>query len=309
MRRPGGSWTVTVLHFTFKLALLLVLLGLPVGAQTDTPTDTPTETPTDTPTETPTETPTDTPTDTPTETPTETPTGTVTDTPTDTPTATPTSTVTDTPTETPTSTVTDTPTVTPTPTATNTRTPIPPPLLCPPAPLSGCLGQVAPQKGLVDIRKSADGLSDKLIWKWTRGTVTQLADLGDPVTGTTDYELCLYEQFSGVPLLVMSAAAPAGGTCAGGKPCWKATSKGFRYKDGNQVPDGVQRIVLKEGASGKARIVWVGKGPDLRIPGLPLSQDPTVIVQLVNGNGVCWTAEYGPPPQAATAVRFRDRND
>jgi hypothetical protein len=197
--------------------------------------------------------------------------------------------------------------VTPTRTPTNTRTPIPPPLLCQPTPLSGCREELVSQKGLANVRKSGDGTSNKLVWKWKKGDTTELAAFGDPVTGTTDYELCLYEELSGAPFLIMTAAAPAGGTCGGGTPCWKETSSGFRYKDSNETPDGVQKIVLKEGAAGQARIVWVGKGADLRIPGMPLGQP--VVVQLVNSLGECWSASYSPPPVTNTTTKFKDKND
>jgi hypothetical protein len=279
------------------------LAGKWLFTPTNTPTVTPTRTPTRTPTNTPTVTPTRTPTRTPTATSSHTPTRTASLTPSETPTRTPTSTVTDTPTITPTAT--NTPTATDTP----TRTPVPPPLLCAASPLPGCHQPAAPGLGFVRLKRSGDGVGNRLTWKWTRGDAVNSSELGNPLSGTTDYELCVYEEFGGSPLLIMSAAAPAGGICGGGRSCWSTASRGFRYRDTNLAPDGLLKLVLKAGGNGQSRVIAIGRGLDLRVPGMPLSQDPKVTVQLVNGDGTCWEARYGSPAGRNTDAQFKDKND
>ena len=92
-------------------------------------------------------------------------------------------------------------------------------------------------------------------------------------------------------------------------PCWKATSSGFRYKDRNLTPDGLSKLVLKEGGAGKARILLRGKGSDLMIPTLPLTQDLTITVQLLNSDGFCWESQYSAPPLKSRTDQFKDKSD
>jgi hypothetical protein len=123
------------------------------------------------------------------------------------------------------------------------------------------------------------------MWKWLRGELTAVADFGDPRT-TTSYTLCVYDQdagaFGGLRLM-LSATAPAGAN-------WSPTSKGYKYKDSTLSPDGLQKVVLKEGADGKARISVTGKDANLDLSTLPAALPVTV--QLKASNGMCWDAGY-----------------
>lgn len=148
---------------------------------------------------------------------------------------------------------------------------------------------------------------DLVTWKWTKGEATLKADFGDPLA-TTTYALCVYDETAGTPTLKLAADIPAGGTCAG-KPCWTATAHGFKYADKDAIPDGVVSLVLKEGLEGFAKITLKGQGANLQMPILPLDQDPAVIVQLVNDQGVCWDANYTAPAIANEQVQFRDKSD
>ena len=161
------------------------------------------------------------------------------------------------------------------------------------------------QNSLLVLKDSANDANDTLTWQWMKGEATTKTDFGDPLT-TTDYTLCLYDETGGVPSLLLSATAPAGGTCAG-KPCWKETKKGFKYQDKERTLDGLAAIVLKEGNDGKARVTARGKGANLVMPALPL--DTKVTVQLVNTAGVCWDAEYSTPAIKNQNTRFRDKAD
>ena len=112
-----------------------------------------------------------------------------------------------------------------------------------------------------------------------------LGDFGSPTT-TTGYVLCLYDQ-SG---LKMTAKAPADRMC-GSKPCWKAGTSGFKYKDKTGIPDGLTGLKLKAGAAGKAKIGVKGKGANLPVPMLPLTTPLRVQLKRADTGG-CWDATY-----------------
>jgi hypothetical protein len=239
--------------------------------------------------------------------PTPTPTSTPTETPTRTRTVTPT--ITDTPTLTSTATATETPTATLTATLSPTITPTPTPdPHCGLQPLPNCKQPQAANKSVLVIRDKG-GDRDALVWKWTKGETTSLDDLGDP-TSTATYTLCIYDQVNGVSTLKLSALVPPGGICDGA-PCWSQTSRGFKYFDPDALQDGIKQLVLKRGATGKAKIIVKGKGATLNTPDLPFAQDTQVIVQLKNtaGAGRCWEGRYGAPPKKNGDEQFKDKGE
>jgi hypothetical protein len=271
---------------------------VPTNTPTQTATNTvPTNTPTQTATNTvPTETPTQTATNTvPTNTPTQTATNTV---PTETPTQTATNTV---PTNTPTQTATNTvPTDTPTQTATVTATLSPVPASCAVTPVSGC---TTPGRALLKFRNNADPTKRRFMWKWTRGTSSK-SEFGNPVTGATEFALCLYDDAG----RQMSARVGAGGTCDG-KACWSEVTPGFKYKIklGNQ--NGVASVLLREGTTGSGIVMVKGKGSNLALPVLPLSSTE-VKVQLVKdaaSGPQCWESTFTAPPVKDDGTQFSDK--
>ncbi len=158
---------------------------------------------------------------------------------------------------------------------------------CPVAPAVGC---TAAGKSRITLRGAVDS-SHKLVWTWSKGADTLLGDFGDPAT-TTDYVLCLYDDVSGTPRLELEKDAPAASTCKGA-PCWQSRSDGFRYKDGKQENGAVKLLHLRAGTGGKARIKVKAVGPTLGPPPLPLSQSPSVRVQLHNlESGACWESVF-----------------
>jgi cysteine-rich repeat protein len=160
---------------------------------------------------------------------------------------------------------------------------------CTVVPLPDCRQPTSDRKSSFVLKNKAPDSKDRLAWRWKPGAETELADFGDPLT-TTDYALCLYDA-STTSQPVLEALAPAGGTCDG-QPCWKEKGeKGFDYRDKGLDPDGLQRIALRAGVDGKARVLVRGKGVNLPMPQLPLKAP--VIVQLQASNGACWEAEYG----------------
>jgi hypothetical protein len=157
------------------------------------------------------------------------------------------------------------------------------------APAVGGRTPVGPRKALLLARDGSPDTKDRLSWKWLKGSATTLGDFGNPLT-TTGYNLCIYD---GTGTLRSSASAPAGDTCNADntRPCWRAKSTGFLYRDKNLTPNGLQKVVLKAGPAGTAKILVKGKGALLDLPPLPITSLP-IIVQLNNSDGVCWQATY-----------------
>jgi hypothetical protein len=183
---------------------------------------------------------------------------------------------------------------------------------CAPTPLAACRRPVSLGKSTFQVKNNVNDLKDTLSWKWGKGTATLLGDFGDPVNGTTGYQLCVYDEVLSVPSPVMALMAPPGGTCAG-KPCWAAKKTGFLYKDKNLTNDGLMQLQLVAGADGKAKIVAKGKGANLPMPapagpGL-FAQDIMVVVQLVNSDGMCWEADFSAPAKKNDPAQFNDKSD
>ncbi len=156
--------------------------------------------------------------------------------------------------------------------------------LCGPVPATGCRGTTTRSSSL-SIKNPAADKNDRFQLKWTKGEATSLAEFGDPLH-STGYVVCVYDSSaSAQPLL--TATAPAGGTCKKAKPCWKASKGRYSYDDGLLTPDGLQLVRLKEGVANKARIEVKGKGSGLRPPSLPLTLPVTVQIKNTT-TGVCW---------------------
>jgi 6-phosphogluconolactonase (cycloisomerase 2 family) len=189
-------------------------------------------------------------------------------------------------------------TTTSTPGATTTSTTLPG---CGAAPVSGCRKAA---RGSILLRNRRPDARDRLVWKWSKGAATTIADLGDPRAATA-YRLCIYDRRSGAASLVLDALAPAGASCRG-KPCWGSTRKGFRYVDRGAVRDGLFKLKLKSGDAGKAAALVLGRGDDLRVGSLPLV--PPLTVQLRASGGACWDADYA-TLQRNTAAAVRGSAD
>jgi len=173
----------------------------------------------------------------------------------------------------------------------------PPTSACAAAPLPGCRQPTVALKAKLRLIDDSDPSHDVIRWTWPKGEATDAAAFGDPVA-SDDYALCLYDE-SGAPTLVFDAAVPAGGTC-GTRPCWRASgkppgAKGFKYKNKERTPEGIQKLVLKPRIEGKAKVVVKGGGPNLSagafgLPPLPLPLPARL--QLQGPSGACWEAVY-----------------
>ena len=177
--------------------------------------------------------------------------------------------------------------------------------LCGALPAAGCRDTL-PLAAQLQIKNDAVNRKDQLQWKWSKGDATLLAEFGDPLA-TASYLLCVWDA-SGNSQPLVTAAAPAGGTCKSGKPCWKAATTSYKYNDGLYTPDGIQGLQLKEGlVDGKAKIQAKARGVNLATPGLPLT--PPVTVQLHNTEtSVCWEAVFT-APTTNDGVKFKSKGD
>ncbi len=134
-------------------------------------------------------------------------------------------------------------------------------------------------------------------WKLTHGPAATPADFGDP-SDATAYALCVYRRPPPEPSpvyadVLLSAVLPGGATCADGKPCWKATKRGFKYQDKTGLRGGVTQLDLRAGKEGRTRLTLKSKGANLALPDLPI--DGSVLVRLKADDGRCWQAVYHDP--------------
>jgi hypothetical protein len=165
---------------------------------------------------------------------------------------------------------------------------------CPSAPATTCL---AGGKGTLQVNEKSFGkeklklVIDKIVPPVSGG------QLGDPAAGTTAYTICLYDESHA--LAGALKVDRAGAACSGATPCWKAVSgPGFKYNDKLLVADGVQQIVLKSGAAGRAKVTVKGKN-DIgnHRTNLPVGVaahflgDRSATAQVLSSNAACFSLE------------------
>jgi hypothetical protein len=157
--------------------------------------------------------------------------------------------------------------------------------LCGAAPASTCRGMTVPGASQLQLQNRTPDSLDRLAWKWTHGQATARVDFGDPPS-TTGYDLCVYAGGA----LVSRTTAPAGGTC-GNRPCWRQTSTGWTFSQRSPGARELQKLVLRSGPDGRAKVLAKGRGAGLALPALPLAGLP-LRAQLVSTAGTCWEASY-----------------
>jgi hypothetical protein len=162
---------------------------------------------------------------------------------------------------------------------------------CDIVPATGC--RTARKQAIGIVRKGGKG--NRLVWKWIGGDATPFADFADPQS-TSVYRVCVYDERSAGSVLTMELTFPAG-------TGWEtAGPKGYKYRDGDRLFDGLQRGLLRSGPTDKSKIVVKAKGERVPTP-VPVdserlfAQNTSVTVQLEKDDGTCWTAFY---PQVST---------
>ncbi len=149
-----------------------------------------------------------------------------------------------------------------------------------------------PGKSQLQIKDKPGPDKDQVKWKWNKGDATDVADFADPVSGTAQYHLCLYDTSVGAQPLLWAQVSP-GGVC-GRRDCWRATgSKGFKFGDRSGWPEGITSVKFKAGEAGRAQLQIRASGEFLTAPAPPLALDVTA--QLVIEDGFarqCWQTEF-----------------
>jgi hypothetical protein len=171
------------------------------------------------------------------------------------------------------------------PSTTTTTTTLPPPSGCASVPASGC---VAPSKGVLLISEKAPGKEKlKVVFTKLQPAITP-AQFGDPVNGTTTYDVCVYD--SADQLRGQYTNDRAGDICSNGKPCWATVpNKGYKYSDKTTTADGILKMSLSGGAALKGKVIVGGKNLGTMPIGVAalLQNQTSATVQVVASDGIC----------------------
>ncbi len=187
----------------------------------------------------------------------------------------------------------------PTPTPTVTPSPTPTPTYVADCPAEPATCASAGKSSLAIKRNAADPSKNKFTWKWGKGVLAaSQGDFGDPLMGSPEYRLCIYDQSGGNTVFKLGARIAAGNTC-GTKPCWKRVSdKGWAYANKATNADGISKLSFKGGVAGKPAVVVAGKGTNLPLPA-PIASDAyfdldtTLTVQLhATAPAACWSSTF-----------------
>jgi hypothetical protein len=175
------------------------------------------------------------------------------------------------------------------------------PPVCATGPIQGCRQPSRSQKSSLTLKDRTPDSGDHLVWKWNFGTATSMADYGDPLA-STNYELCVFDADGRT---IGRAGAPPGRG-------WRRQSTQFTYRSRDHAVGGKGsglKLKLREGPTGRARIVAQGNGVALDLQPLPATQP--IIVQLKNNDNPpqCWEATFSAPARRNAAGQFSDRND
>ncbi len=160
---------------------------------------------------------------------------------------------------------------------------------CGAAPEPVCLSATSAK---LDYNEKRPG-KEKMKLQWKRiGTTTSQGDFGNPVSGTTSVELCIYDDAN---VLVQGFFVDRAAQFCGPKQCWKAkSSNGYLYKDKDIATDGVKKIGYVSGPVGKGKADAIGKnnvakGQTALPTGVAsaLSGNTAPTIQIITSDGLC----------------------
>ncbi len=165
--------------------------------------------------------------------------------------------------------------------------------------------QPFPGSSKLQIVDGADPADRSFRWKWSRGDLADLYDVGQSVQ---DFGLCVFDSNG----LIARFDAPAGPRCLGDvtEDCWKFAgnrSWKYQYRNKSGSPTGLTSLVLKGNDVSRFGISLSASGDNLVLPSLPLTNLP-LRVQLVNEIGTCWDTVYSQPKET-TDTSFKASND
>src|SRR5207244_3941523 len=128
-------------------------------------------------------------------------------------------------------------------------------------------------------------------FKWTKGPAIELSDFGTP-NGGTFYELCIYDEDSGVPSDMYRGQPGGRGVCGRiATSCWKQLPTGWKFKSKTGAPDGITGVTLKARDAGKAKVQMSARN-NLALGAFPLQASPHVVAQVRTSTGQCWSANF-----------------
>jgi cysteine-rich repeat protein len=167
---------------------------------------------------------------------------------------------------------------------------------CPPAPVTPCFGATRAQL-LVHEKKPG---KERLKLRWTKiAEATTQSDYGDPAVSTPPLgnvgrsTICIYDDLGA--LIQDLTVFKAGQYCPGFGPCWKATGRGYLYRDVVGYEHGVTRIQYTSGDAGKGKASAAGsnsvdRGTHIYLPvgiAAALAGNVSPTIQLVTTEGFC----------------------
>jgi hypothetical protein len=172
------------------------------------------------------------------------------------------------------------PTTTTTSTTSTTSTTLP--FVCGPMPRPSC---AEAGQGKLRVSARTPGAAS-LVARWRRLTTSPgAAGFGNPVTGSTAYLVCLYDD---AEALIVGLEVDRAGQRCGADPCWKSIERGSgaRYADSLASASGVRRVRLVGSAAGKGRAtVRAANAPGITAA---LAGAAEARVQLVTSDAGCF---------------------
>jgi uncharacterized delta-60 repeat protein len=175
------------------------------------------------------------------------------------------------------------------------------------APDPGCLAPTVAARARLKIVTPASG-NDQVKFTWTKGPAVSKASFGTPAAGIPQYGLCIYDAVGGTPSIVLRAIASGDADCAD-RVCWSETRSGWKLVNASGAPNGIIALRLVAGAiAGKSKVQAKLKGAFLAAPSLPLTSDPSVVVQVRSSDHQCYGAVFS-MPTANDARRYRAKSD
>ncbi len=170
---------------------------------------------------------------------------------------------------------------------------------CPATASSSCTGGFG-KAALIVSEKSAG--KEKLTVKMAKGPALVSSELGDPFDfAAGSYSLCVYDDGDN---LVGDMTIRGANEICGTKPCWKSVGNplaptGLVFNDKTTTQDGILKMVLKAGTTGKSKLIVKGKNRanagQTNLPSLApgLAGTTSATVQLHTDEKGCFTASLG----------------
>lgn len=178
------------------------------------------------------------------------------------------------------------------------------------SPRAGCRGSVGTETAKLAIKDSDLASRDQLKFVYSKGDTTPYEDFGSP-DASTDYAFCLYRDAfdsPASPSLIVRLDVPGGASCTNGA-CWKASGSGYKFTDAAASQDGVRSVSLKAGTSpGTTKMSVKASGPFFQPPNLS-ELNSNLRAQVVNSDGICWSADFATPADKLDDGTFRDKGE